>query len=60
MYLRDFSGEHGGFFWEEFLLDFLVENSSTSGSIAVFGAICENMQVIRVFFLDVVEFVLID
>ena len=41
--------------WRAFL-NFL-ENCSTPGSIAVFEAICENVQVIGVFFLDVVELI---
>ena len=47
-------------FWEAFLLNLLVDNCFTSGSIAVFGAISENVKVTGVFFLNVVEFHLID
>ena len=60
MYCINFSSKYGGFFWEAFLLSSLDENCSTSGSIAVFRAIWENMQVIGVFFHGVVKFILID
>ena len=51
---------YGSTFWKAFFECFILEYCSTSGSAAVFGATCIDVGVIRVFFLDVGECLLID
>ena len=55
-----FGGKYGSFFWKTFFACFILEYYFPFRSVAVFGAIYINVEVVRVFFLDVKEFLLMD
>ena len=48
-----YGDEYRSFFWKAFFTCFILDYCFPSCSVAVFGAICINVGVIRVFFLDI-------
>ena len=57
--LAGFGSEDGDFFWKKFFDCFIFVSSSTSSSVAVFGAISIDMGVVWVPIVDVEKFLLI-
>ena len=51
-YCTGFRGEYGSFFCKAFCWCFILEYFSTSSSVAPFGAICINVEVVKVFLID--------